>query len=207
MTRYGRGGNCGTFPNHQFEYFFWIDFAGVHQTNLRAKILGISHLPLYVAACAEIVFYFTDSYEGRAWTRLERVIGYAFNPAPMFVFIDDKYIERNERPSPDALAAEHDCFAIDGQTGGLLMAINDPLGEGAGITDATDRMLVEKLLDQSLRKPPLSADFKQSFGANHAGLDLSRCQLAVDIEHYRMDCEQARAVFSKRDLSVARALK
>ena len=207
MAAYGRGGNCGVFPNHQFEYFFWVDFAGVHQTDLHAKVLGVATLPLYVAACSEIIFYHTDSYEGRAWTRLERVIGYAFNPAPMFVFIDDGYgAPGMERPSPEKLAAEHACFSLDEQTGGLLMAINDPLGEGAGITSDADRILVEKLLHQCLRNPPLQAALKESFGANHDGLDLASCKFAVDVEHYRMDCEQAKALLEKRNQNVMSAL-
>lgn len=202
MATYGRGGNCGVFPNHQFEYFFWVDFAGVHQTDLRAKVLGVATLPLYVAACSEIVFYHTDSYEGRAWTRLERAIGYAFNPAPMFVFMDDKYVDRAERPSVEKLAADHECFSLDPNTGGLLMGINDPLGEGAGITSDADKALVEKLLAQCLANPPLQMSLKEAFGASStgtAGLDLANCKFAVDIEHYRMDCEQAKAVLEKRE--------
>ena len=78
------------------------------------------------------------------------------------------------------------------------MSINDPLGEGAGITSDADRILVQKLLGQCLRNPPLQAGLKESFGANHGGLDLASCKVAVDVEHYRMDCEHAKAVLEKR---------
>ena len=206
MAAYGRGGNCGVFPNHQFEYFFWVDFAGVHQTDLHAKVLGVATLPLYVAACSEIIFYHTDSYEGRVDAPRAR---HRIRLQPgADVRLHRRRVCRPgmERPSPEKLAAEHACFSLDEQTGGLLMAINDPLGEGAGITSDADRILVEKLLHQCLRNPPLQAALKESFGANHDGLDLASCKFAVDVEHYRMDCEQAKALLEKRNQNVMSAL-
>ena len=203
LAQYGHGAHCGVFPNHLFEYFFWIDFAGVNQQNRLAKTLGVSMLPLYVAGCSEICFFYNEAYEGRAWMRLERVIGYAFNPAPMFVLIDGNYI-RKETPSRERIAAASPgCFSLDDETGGLMMAINDPLGEGAGITDPADQLLVEKLLSLCLKAPPLNASLKESFGAQHEGLDLGQCKFAVDVEHYRMDCEAALVVLTKREQKVA----
>ena len=91
----------------------------------------------------------------------------------MFVFIDDEYAGKRSRPEPKSLADKHECFSIDPSTGGLLMAINNPLGEGAGITNPTDRALVEKLLQQCLQNPPLQAELKES-GAGHMAAEAER---------------------------------
>ena len=76
---YGKFGFCSVFsPTHHFDYYFWIDFAGVNQYNLREKHLGMSVLCAFAAATVEIIMYnsSTASYEPRAWTRLERMLGY-----------------------------------------------------------------------------------------------------------------------------------
>ena len=44
--------------------------------------------PLYGASVVEILFFFTPEYEARAWTRLERAIGYVYTASPMFVYLD-----------------------------------------------------------------------------------------------------------------------
>ena len=198
LAEYGIGGNCGVFPDHSFDYFFWIDYSGVNQTDRLAKTLGVAALPLYVATCIEIVFFYNEAYESRAWTRLERIIGYTFSAAPSFVLIDDKYVNK-EMPSREALCDKApSCFSLDDKTGGLLMGIHDPLGEDAGLTDPSDRALVERLLELCMKTPPLNGAIKESYGSAQTGLDLANLKFAVDIEHYRIDCQQARAVLEKR---------
>jgi len=79
LSMYGKFGFCSVFsPTHHFDYYFWIDFAGVNQYNLREKHLGMSVLCAFAAATVEIIMYnsSTASYEPRAWTRLERMLGY-----------------------------------------------------------------------------------------------------------------------------------
>ncbi len=58
LSKYGEFGFCSVFsPVHYFEYYFWVDVAGINQYNLREKCLGVSALCAFVAASVEIVMY------------------------------------------------------------------------------------------------------------------------------------------------------
>merc|ERR1719195_1247752 len=92
LAEYGRLGTCPIFePNHRFDYYFWIDFAGIHQHDPWDKVLGICKLPVFVAACTELAFFNSSStaYEPRAWTRVERMLAYTFTASPLLVYLDD----------------------------------------------------------------------------------------------------------------------
>ena len=56
-----------------------MDFCGINQDYYHDKLLGIAKLPGYISCAIEIIFYdsSTVDYETRAWTRLERVLGFA----------------------------------------------------------------------------------------------------------------------------------
>jgi len=85
LTTYGRLGTCSIFsPTWTFEYFFWIDYAGVNQWNPREKALAITMLSAWVSACVEIIMYnsSTADYEPRAWTRVERMLGFTYCISP-----------------------------------------------------------------------------------------------------------------------------
>ena len=51
LSKYGEFGFCSVFsPVNYFEYYCWVDFAGINQYNLRAKYLGVSALCAFAAA-------------------------------------------------------------------------------------------------------------------------------------------------------------
>eukprot|EP00040_Diaphanoeca_grandis_P019275 m.101732 g.101732 ORF g.101732 m.101732 type:complete len:288 (+) comp27346_c0_seq1:158-1021(+) len=54
---------------------FWIDRSCIDHSD---RFVGIATLPLYVAACNEMLIYETDDYSERAWCRLERAMAFAF---------------------------------------------------------------------------------------------------------------------------------
>ena len=178
-------------------------FAGVNQEDRLAKSLGVASLPLYVAAAIEVCFFYTREYEGRAWTRLERVLGYVFNASPMFVMIDENYLAK-EMPSLERLAkSSGSVFMVNAAGGGIMMSVNDPLAENAGLTDPADKELVSKLLTLCRKAQPLNVALKAAFGSDQGKLNLSTSKIAVDSEHYRIDCEEAKVAIRKRSSSMA----
>ena len=68
LVKYGRDGAR--------EKCFWIDFTCVDQDNLAP---GIAMLPLYTAMCDRFVFFESEEYHDRGWTRAERCIFATFN--------------------------------------------------------------------------------------------------------------------------------
>merc|ERR1719183_983146 len=97
LAEYGRGGVCTVVAQQRFEYFFWVDYAGIDQRpGTPWKALGIAKLPAYIASCIETIFYLSRTpglqYEPRAWTRLERMLSYVYNScARRFVLLDEEY--------------------------------------------------------------------------------------------------------------------
>lgn len=205
LARYGEIGTCAVFPDHRFDYFFWIDYCGVHQDDRLAKTLGAAKLPLYGASVVEILFFFTPEYEARAWTRLERAIGYVYAASPMFVYLDAQYLALSQPPNVAELCASHACFGRDAKTGGLTMAINDPLS--GALTDESDRELLRKMLRMLRASAPINAKLKASYAARAYGqaaaVDLAASTLAVDTEHYRIDCEE-HSVTARQQQQVSR---
>eukprot|EP00971_Amphidinium_carterae_P170943 3387805-Amphidinium_carterae.1 len=86
LARYGEAALA-----RNVDMYYWLDFAGVHQENLRDKIVGISKLPCIVASCTEFLVFWSHDYEPRAWTRMERFIGYVLSPCPSFKVIDENF--------------------------------------------------------------------------------------------------------------------
>jgi hypothetical protein len=55
---------------------------------------GIEALPLYVGACPVILCHETDEYEKRAWTRVERVMSFAYSQSAITFSIKTGFIHR-----------------------------------------------------------------------------------------------------------------
>jgi hypothetical protein len=221
LARYGESGTCPIFhPHHTFEYFFWIDFAGIDQDNRREKWLGISKLPVYISSCIEMIFFFSDNYEARAWTRMERCISYVYVQSPLFVFIDAEYTSATSSLPIDELVARHDCFAKDENTGGLLLEVRDPLAEDASLTDPADKELICNLLEVIKHATPLCPAMKAVMAANAPaaeeggeGVALNQGEveeaaaylkfggqtfMPVDTEHWALDCALNADILAKR---------
>jgi len=62
------------------DLWYWVDFASIDQDDPIKRTQGIAKLPLYMACCGAMIIWLTDEYEGRAWTRTERVLCYTFAP-------------------------------------------------------------------------------------------------------------------------------
>ena len=95
LANYGELGACGVFPCHQFDYYYWIDFACVDQDDPTALVEGVCKLPLYVSPACELMFWDspTTDYEPRAWT-VERMIAFSFCFSPLMVYVGPGYKTR-----------------------------------------------------------------------------------------------------------------
>jgi len=189
LAHYGKQGVCPYFePHHKFDYYFWFDFAGIHQTCSRQKYLGIVKLPAIVAACTEMVFYWssTGDYEPRAWTRIERMLGFCFTISPLFVFISDSY--PNGRVDAAQLVADApEVFVADPEVqGGLCMLIKDPFGPDAQITDVRDKEFLRRLMDACGSSLPINPQMK---GMTMGSVEFGKTFIRVDTEHFRIDAE------------------
>eukprot|EP00873_Tetraselmis_striata_P025357 jgi/Tetstr1/445621/TSEL_003426.t1 len=109
------------------EVAFWLDWNSVDQDDTWPGVLA---LPLYVAACSVFAFYDTPEYEQRCWTRVERVMSYAFCAHGNRVFSIPPGFEHREQ-----LFQEE------------KMVVRDPMGPDAGITRKEDREPVRALLE------------------------------------------------------------
>jgi len=195
LMHYGKRGTCPIFdPHHKFDYYFWVDFAGIHQTCLREKYLGIAKLPALTAACTEVIFYWsaTASYEPRAWTRLERLLGFNFAYSPLFVFINDDYPHK-DLDVAKVIASAPTVFMPDPDTpNGMCMLIKDPLGADAAVTDDWDMPLIEKLMNACLSAPPINPAAKMAGLDKFGTVKFGKTFQKVNTEHFRIDANAAR---------------
>ncbi|GMI28380.1 hypothetical protein TrRE_jg1657 [Triparma retinervis] len=211
LAKYGSNGTCPIFhPHHTFDYFMWIDYAGIHQDDPRECVTGIAKLPAYISCCIEMIFYFTDKYEARAWTRLERCVAYTFAQSPLFVFIDENYASGDSGATKaldiDALVAANPAvFKKDEKTGGMLMEVKDPNAEDASITDPKDRKIIADLLNVIKTSTPLCPAMKMAMAASgsseteaSAFLQFGSTFMPVDTEHWKVDSEKNHAILEKR---------
>ena len=79
LAHYGLYGLCPVFQQHRYDYYYWVDFSCINQDHYHEKLLGVAKLPGYISCAIEVIFFDsgTVDYEKRAWTRLERVLGFA----------------------------------------------------------------------------------------------------------------------------------
>eukprot|EP00939_MAST-03C_sp_MAST-3C-sp1_P002065 g2065.t1 len=204
LAYYGSSGLCPVFQKHRYDYYYWIDYAGVNQDNYHEKLLGIAKLPGYIS-CAIEVAYFNSStvdYEKRAWTRLERVLGFAYSWSPLFVYMDDHYPQQPCNLS--ALSNENpELYSIDAETGSLRMKIMDPCGDDAECTDPRDRAYIGKLLEIIQNTRTLNPEFKNCNG----GLVLGKSTMPVDTLHGKMDAEvRAKSATAMGDKMLAESM-
>jgi len=69
--------------------YYWLDYAAVSQDSVRDRMIGMAKLPCVFAVCTECLVYWSDGYELRAWTRLERLLAYVFSTCETLRVIDD----------------------------------------------------------------------------------------------------------------------
>lgn len=118
--------------------YFWLDFASVDQ---HAPSEGIRSLPLYVAACNDMVAYETEDYRTRAWCMVERLIAYKFSTAgivPWVVLHDEARAFGQDEGKPVVASFE--------QTKSLLV---DP--SACSLTSEDDRDAVLQLKQCAMR--------------------------------------------------------
>jgi len=173
--------------------FFWIDFAGIHQDDQWLKRAGISKLPLFAACCSETILFNSPSYEGRAWTRLERCIGTIFNIMPLFVYMDSTYVDTKEPLDNARLAATNAGFHICADSGSLCIQASDPLA--AAMTDKRDKAEIEKLLQVLGKLPSAKLSERSTLVTQPHGvtgvLDFDNsARIGLDTAHWNLDLQR-----------------
>mmetsp|Transcript_34044 Transcript_34044/g.79625 ORF Transcript_34044/g.79625 Transcript_34044/m.79625 type:complete len:1032 (-) Transcript_34044:158-3253(-) len=145
LARYGKDA-----AQRNVDMYFWLDFAGVNQDDLRDKVVGISKLPCIVATCNEFLVFWSDDYESRAWTRLERYIGYILSPCKDFKVIDSNYGRKVSMRKLQKTGVVHQSSIWSP----ITMKIMDPL-QGA-ITCTSDKAHLESLVQVGMMFPPVA---------------------------------------------------
>lgn len=64
---------------HQVDHYYWIDYAGIDQSDGIEKVFGIKLLPLYISVTEQVHIFYSEEYLPRAWTQLERFVSYYTN--------------------------------------------------------------------------------------------------------------------------------
>lgn len=186
LIEYGERGTSTIFDaHHKMDYYYWIDFAGINQSDLREKVLGTTKLGAYVAACSEVVMYnsATVDYEPRAWTRLERMLGHTYTFFPLLVYLDDGY---PYRPLDiDSVVSANPQAFVTGVDGSLMIVVRDPLGGDAGLADASDRPLIVHIAS-ALRSAALLRSQAGTDGSEKPAFAESP-PLVLDTDHYCID--------------------
>lgn len=119
----------------KLQTFFWIDYACINQSDIGP---GVSMLPLYVSCCNNIVCYDTQSYEARAWCRVERLMFSAF-VAPNNEYVDPDFEFRADSVTTEKgeLKADYDTTEI----------VPDPSAADAQLSYPSDAGLICSLKD------------------------------------------------------------
>jgi len=185
LAQYGSRGTCPIFePHHKFDYYFWVDYAGIHQYDPWQKVLGICKLPVFVAACTELAFFNsnTTSYEPRAWTRVERMLAYTFTVSPLFVYLDEGY--PSQPMDVDAIIArDPESFQKDA-SGALRLVIRSPWGPTASLTHAEDIDLIQELAVLASSARPLNP---MRLSASDPEIHFENTTIVLDTMHYSLD--------------------
>lgn len=185
LAKFGEFGTCPIFaPNHDFDYYFWVDYSCIDQVNDIEKFAGISKLSAYVAGCIQIIMYnsLTADYEPRAWTRLERMLGYTYCACPLFKYLDDKY--PHEPIDIDTIVKRDPSTFTKGGDGGLLLRIRDPEAMDATLTDKSDRRVLRRLTSSVRDAVPMNP---ARCWHNITELVFDESVIPLDTEHYGMD--------------------
>jgi len=185
LAKFGEFGTCPIFaPHHAFDYYFWVDYSSIDQVNPIQKELGVAKLCAYVAACIQMIMYNSDTveYEPRAWTRLERMMGYTYCACPLFKYLDDKY--PHETLVVDEVVDKHPNTFTKDEDGKLLLLIRDPNGRDAKLTSTRDASFVRQLSGTVKDSMPMNP---ARTWHNVTELEYDKCHIPLDTEHYRMD--------------------
>jgi len=113
--------------------------------------------------------------------------------SPLFVYMDETYVDSTEPLDLEAMAAKHDYFFVDEITGGLSLEIRDPLT--ANITDQRDMEVLANLLEKMNKCKATAAAAKLSMAKQPDGaiglLDFAHgARIAVDTEHWKIDAQE-----------------
>jgi len=113
-------GTYGQLDGKQQAYY-WIDFAGIDQEDAYSKGVGVMLLPLYVACMGGVILFEGQGrrYEPRAWTRVERMLGYAFAVDPGFIRLAHPLA-----PTLEQLCQESEAYTH--RDGKFYLCITDP---------------------------------------------------------------------------------
>ena len=133
------------------DMYFWLDYAGVNQENFRDKVVGISKLPCIVASCTEFLIFWSEDYEPRAWTRMERFIGYVLSPCRNFRVIDENY---GKPVAMELLTKSGAVVASKISTSPPSLKVTDPLK--GKLTSESDRPQLERLVALGHMFPPVA---------------------------------------------------
>eukprot|EP00441_Pelagodinium_beii_P030689 CAMPEP_0197712030 /NCGR_PEP_ID=MMETSP1338-20131121/129752_1 /TAXON_ID=43686 ORGANISM="Pelagodinium beii, Strain RCC1491" /NCGR_SAMPLE_ID=MMETSP1338 /ASSEMBLY_ACC=CAM_ASM_000754 /LENGTH=464 /DNA_ID=CAMNT_0043295965 /DNA_START=213 /DNA_END=1607 /DNA_ORIENTATION=- len=136
-------------PYRPEDLYFWIDYAGIHQADQLMKLAGIMMLPLYVASCPNGVVCFVNDdgiIANRAWTALERAVGYQLTASPVMMKIDRGYLDAKPKFSKkDLVLLEAGWWQLDPETDEFSMLIRHPR-DGA-LTVPEDLPILERICE------------------------------------------------------------
>eukprot|EP00929_Paragymnodinium_shiwhaense_P069830 TRINITY_DN35261_c0_g2_i1.p1 TRINITY_DN35261_c0_g2~~TRINITY_DN35261_c0_g2_i1.p1 ORF type:complete len:2747 (-),score=615.84 TRINITY_DN35261_c0_g2_i1:144-8384(-) len=76
--------NSGIRREDYMKVHFWVDYCCMLQGSA-----GVVALPLYVAACSQVVTMRTRDFDRRCWTMMERLLAYSFCPGGMMPYAID----------------------------------------------------------------------------------------------------------------------
>jgi len=185
LAMFGEFGTCPIFaPHHDFDYYFWVDYCSIDQVNPSPKELGVTKLCAYVAACIQMIMYDSETaeYEPRAWTRLERMMGYTLCACPLFKYLDDSYPSKPIEVD-DIVSKRPETYAKS-EDGKLLLRIRDPNGQDACYTSEEDLPIVRQLSGTVQDAMPINP---ARTWHNVTELVYDECHIPLDTEHYGMD--------------------
>ena len=135
--------------DEMIEWYFWLDFSGIHQSCPKRQLAGMILLPGYIACVEGCLLLLTPGYECRSWCRLERLLAYRFCPAYSF------YVLTLDFPNPPNLDQLLPARLLTGSIDidGIHLDITDPCGLGAKITNEIDMAAIGKLQEAALSLP------------------------------------------------------
>jgi len=157
--------------------------------------MGVTMLSAYVAGCIQIIMYnsSTANYEPRAWTRLERVMGYTYCACPLFKYLDDDY-PKKPMNIPAIMSKQESTFQLNQKTRGLELRIRDPAGADCQVTNPADLDPVKKLCATVANAQPLNPARTWN---NIDKLVFDQSLIPLDMEHYGLDVEKESAKRNK----------
>merc|ERR1712137_1133752 len=143
--QYGARGIRPTAPDLVFDNYFWLDYCCIDQNEYSIWAQGVYTLPLYVACCTDFVIYESETaeYEKRAWTRIERMLTYAFNYFPNMIYIHRGYPD--VPPDLNVVVAKSPETCSIGGSGELILRVANPCGKDAQVSKDQDSFIISGL--------------------------------------------------------------